>query len=397
MKIKKDVTEKKPVSEKSALRKEIKQKYIKRAAKISLTPEQFKMYVTNIYSFDESKTKQFNQWRASISNNKIKYDVLFPEIQRLRRIENKTEGNKTKIANLIKEALVRQINLTFEKNGDDTRVTLKNVEEHIYNLAKESYDNDMPAQYLEIAIADRIKDVEKYLEENHKELFNWCKEVRGLGTKLAAKLIAGIGDIRRFPNPSSLCSYCGVGDAAKSERVKGQKLKHSPKMRATLFNLGESFIKANSQYRIKYDKRKEITLSTHPEWHNLVPCPIKNVGDKAPKTDENGVVTWSNQHPKHAHIDATRVMVKRFLHELFVAWYQSLGLEPPSKPFGVEIQGHHEDPPIVPFKGTRHIIEFSNVSVGNAEGYHDDENLISDFENLEEYKDKFVIFMGDAI
>lgn len=391
MKIKKSVTEKKPVSEKTKLRKEIKNQYIGRAAKTSLMPEEFKMYVTQIYSFDEMKAKIFNQWRACKSNNIIKYDVLYPEIQKLRRIENSGEGVKIKVANLIKEALVRQINLTFEKNGDDTRVTLKNVEEHVYNLAKESYDNDMPSQYLEVAIADRIKDVEKYLEENHKQLFNWCKEVRGLGTKLSAKLIAGIDDIRRFPNPSSLCSYCGVGDAAKSKRVDGQKLKHSPKMRATLFNLGESFIKANSQYRISYDKRKEKTITTHPEWHNLVPCPIKNVGEKAPKTDENGIVTWSNQHPKHAHIDATRAMVKRFLHELFVAWYQSLGLESPSLPFGVEIQGHHEDPPIVPFKGTRHIIEFSDVHVGKPEDFHGDENLIPDFENIEDYKDNVVI------
>jgi hypothetical protein len=76
-------------------------------------------------------------------------------------------------------------------------------------------------------------------------------------------------------------------------------------------------------------------------------------------------------HPKHAHIDAARVMIKRFLAELFVAWYMSLGIEPPAKPYGVEIQGHHEDPMIVPYIDKRGItiIELSDFHVGEKEGY----------------------------
>lgn len=339
------------------MRKELKNQYIKPATKTSLTPEQFKAYITHIYLFDELKTKLFNTSRSSVSNNIMKYDVLYPEICKLRRIENSSEGDKKKIAKLIKEALTRQTNLTFEKNGDDTRVTKDNVEKYVYDLAKQEYDKDMPSQFLELVINDRVKDVEKYMKDN-LPVYGWCEDVRGLGAKLAAKLLAGIGDIQRFPNPASLWSYCGVGDAAKSKRVDGQQLSHSPKMRAALYNLQESFIKAGSQYRVVYDKRKERTLTTHPEWHNLAPCPIKNVGAKAPKTDDNGNLTWANQHPKHAHVDASRVMVKRFLAELFVAWYESLGMEPPAKPYGVEIQGHHEDPMIVPYVGKRHLIEF---------------------------------------
>jgi hypothetical protein len=377
---KNEFADKKVITEKSLMRQGLRNQYIKPAMKTSLTPEKFKMYVTEIFLFDDLKTKLFNMCRSSISNNIIKYDALYPEICKLRRTENKTEGNKKKIAKLIKEALVRELNLTFEKYGDDTRVKInatkeeiltgkiKDVENYVYDLAKVESDKDMPTQFLELVIEDRVKDVEKYMKDN-LPVYQWCNEIRGLGAKLAAKLLAGIVDIQRFPNPASLWSYCGVGDAEKSKRKTGQKLSHSPKMRSTLYNLEESFIKAGSQYRVIYDKRKEATIKTHPEWHNLKPCPVKNVGEHAPKTNEKGKVIWDNMHPKHAHIDAARVMIKRFLAELFVAWYQSLGQEPPAKPYGVEIQGHHEDPMIVPYVGKLHIIEISDFHVGEEDDY----------------------------
>jgi transposase len=340
---------------KAEIRKEIKEEF-KNASKKPLDIEEFRMYVNQLFQLDEIQTKFKNQRRACVSNKIIKYDELFPEIEKLRRIENSTDGDKKKIAKLIKEALVRQLNKSFEINGIETRVDIKTVEKYVYDIAQKQYDEDRASQVMEMAEIDRLKDVEKYMEEN-LPIFYWCRDVRGLGTKLTAKLLAGIGDIRRFPNPASLWSYSGVGDAEKSKRVTGQTLRHSPKMRATLYNLQESFIKAGSQYRVIYDKRKERTLKTRPEWHNLVPCPVKNVGKYAPKTDENGNITWANQHPKHAHVDASRVMIKRFLAELFAAWYQSLEMEPPAKPYGVEIAGHHEDPMIMPYKSRKGTIE----------------------------------------
>lgn len=336
-------------SKKSEIRKEIKEQLFKDVTKAPLTPEEFKMYVNQLYYLDSIQTKFKNQRRSSIVNNIIKDDPTYPEICALRRTENSNEGDKKKIAKLIKEALVRCANLNFERLYDDTRIDADTVEDYINTLRDIKYDKDKSAQVFEVFEIDRTKDVEKYMKENFP-IYQWCIGVRGLGTKLIAKILAGIGDIRRFPNPASLWSYCGVGDASSEKRVSGQQLKHSPKMKSTLFVLGESFIKQNSQYKVIYQQRKEKTLKTHPEWHNLVPCPIKNVGKNAPKVDEaTGKMTWSNQHPKHAHIDAQRVMIKRFLAELYDAWYRSLGLEPPAKPYGVEIKGHHEEPMIVPY------------------------------------------------
>jgi hypothetical protein len=390
------------------IRKTLKNELFKGVSKAPLTPEKFKRYVSQLFYIDDIQTTFQNQNRSEIVNQLIKYDATYPEICRLRRIENddngdkdKKDSTKAKVALLIKEALVREINLKFEKNGDNTRVKInatkaeiltgkiKDVEDYINDLSTREYNEDVCAQIFELFETDRLKDVETYLKTI--PVYAWCKEVRGLGTKLSAKLIAGIGDIQRFPNPASLWSYCGVGDATKEKRVTGQQLKHSPKMRATLFNVGECFIKAGSQYRIVYDKRKEKTLITHPEWHNLVPCPIKNVNSKAPKIDEKGKMVWANQHPKHAHIDATRVMIKRFLAELFVAWYQSLGIEPPAKPYGVEIQGHHEDPMIVPYVGKRHIIELEDFHVG-------DKSYLGDVEGIEltEHTDN-ILYLGDVV
>lgn len=345
----------KPKTLRTEIRKEIKKEIFSGVSKKELaSPEEFKMFVNQLFYIDDVQTTFKNQRRASVSNNIIKNDELFTKISEMRRVENSTEGHKIKIAGLIKEALVRQINLTNEKQGKSERVELKNVEEHVNSIANRKYDEDKSAQVFELFENDRLKDVENYMEKN-LPIFQWCKEIKGLGTKLTAKVFAGIGDIERFPNPASLWSYCGVGDAEASKRVTGQMLKHSPKMRATLYNLQESFIKANSQYRVIYDKRKERTMITHPEWHNLIPCPVKNVGKDAPKTDDKGNVTWANKHPKHAHVDAMRVMIKRFLAELFSAWYISKGINPPSKPYGVEIKGHHEEPMIVPYVDTKHV------------------------------------------
>lgn len=349
-------TKKREVNPKAELRKNLRKEFFKGNVNTSMSAVRFKMKVNRLFFLDKVQTTLFNQIRGCSIDEIICYDEEFPKIEELRRTEN-TDGDKKKRAKMEKEALVRQVNKSLDAIGSDEVVTEKNVEEYVTELAREDYENGKITQFFELFEDEEIKELRKYMDAN-LPVYQWCKEVRGLGDKLTAKLLAGIKDIRRFPNPASLWSYCGVGDASKEKRQTGNQLSHSPKMRATLYNLQEAFIKAGSQYRVIYDKRKEKTLKTHPEWHNLTPCPVKNVGKDAPKTDDKGNVSWKNMHPKHAHVDASRVMIKRFLAELFAAWYQSLGQEPPAKPYGVEIEGHHEDPMIVPFVGKRHLVEF---------------------------------------
>lgn len=317
------------------VRKEVKTRVFKNVSKLPLDEDEFKMYTNQLFYIDDVQTLFRNQRRASTVNNIIKNDPLFAEISRLRRIENleyreneNEEGvesnTKKEVAKLIKQALFNQINKIEP-------IEEKDIEEYVSKLANEKYNQDASAQVFELFETDRLKDIEKYLET--MPIYNWCKRVRGLGTKLSAKLIAGIGDIQRFKNPGKLLAYCGVGDAEREKRKKGQMLTHNPKMRSILYNVSESFIKSNSQYRRIYDERKAKTRFTHPEWHNLNVDGTPNEG--------------KNMHPKHADKDAKRVMIKRFLCELFDAWYRSIGVEVPTKPFIVEQPGHTLEPQIV--------------------------------------------------
>ena len=199
--------------------------------------------------------------------------------------------------------------------------------DYVNAIFLERYNSDPATMAFEILEQERLKDLQKYMQT--MPVYPWLLSVKGLGTKGMAKLIAIIDDIKRFPNPSSLWSYAGVGDSSKEKKQKGVQLKHNPKLRSVLYIISEAMIKSNSQYKVIYDKRKEYTKTTHPEWHNLVPCPINNVKnhivmgkkvDDSPKIDKDGNLVWKNLHPKHAHIDAMRAMIKRFLCELYVAW-----------------------------------------------------------------------------
>lgn len=324
--------EKKVKTEKSLIRKEIND-FLKTASKQPLSKDEFKLYASQLFSIDDVQMLFKNRTRASVVNNIIRRDSRWPEICELRRVEN-SENAKKQVASLVKEALVSQLSRNYPS------VTKDNVEDFVSELAQHKYDSDKLSQLQEMYEKDRLKDVEKYMAEN-LPVYLWCKKVKGLGTKLSAKILSTIDNIDRFPNPSSLWSYCGVGDPEKAKMKKGQQANFNPKMRATLYVLAESMIKQNSQYKAIYEKRKEYTKRTHPIWHKL---------------NEDGTpFEGENKHPQHAHKDAMRVMIKRFLCELFKAWYLSEGKEVPSKPFGVEIKGHHEEPDIVPYKKSENL------------------------------------------
>lgn len=312
---------------KNLVKNQIKKEF-KGIKKLPLSQDEFKMYASQLYAIDDIQTLFKNQRRASTSNAIIRNDALWSEICELRKTENSIKGNKVKIAKLIKKALFNQLHDKY------TDLKLNNVEDFVNKIANEQYENDRSAQVFEVFEQDRLKDIKKYMEKN-LTIYPWCLKVKGLGIKLTGKLLAGIGDIQRFENPSKLWTYCGIGDASAQKMKKGVQGNFSPKMRSLMYLIGESFIKSNSQYKKIYDERKHKTLTTHPEWHNL----------NADGTPNEG----KNMHPKHAHTDARRVMVKRFLAELYDAWYKSLGIEPPAQPYGVEIKGHHKEKQIVEY------------------------------------------------
>ncbi len=148
-------------------------------------------------------------------------------------------------------------------------------------------------------IAEFEKASQKYL---HKEvqkhyMWEWLNGIRGIGPNLAAKLLAKIGDLDKFPTVSHLWSYCGFDGS------DWRKNKHNWALTSIGWLIAESFQKQkaeNSEYRAIYDKRKEYE-SAKP------PCS---------KCLEQGFL----EHCRPAHINnkARRYTVKQFLKDMWV-------------------------------------------------------------------------------
>lgn len=127
----------------------------------------------------------------------------------------------------------------------------------------------------------------------------------------------GNRDIRRFPTVSSLWAYLRLDPRKKK---KGESTKANESLRAYILGrMGPAFLGSHSPYASVYYARRNQT---------------ENRED------------WSGGR-KHADADANRIMMKRFLGELFNAWYVTVGLTPP-EPYVSARLCHQLDPPIVP-------------------------------------------------
>lgn len=179
----------------------------------------------------------------------------------------------------------------------------------------------------------------KLLEPEMKSqpIFKWFEKVRGLGTKNGIKLLMYIRDIRRFNNPSKLRKYCGCEPGAK--RVAGVQSEYNPEIKGFMLGiLAENFIKSNSQYKRIYDEKKAYYTKLHPE---VLAEKVK--GKKFTRED------WTKMK---IHNYAKKSMINRFLVELWVAWYKSEGLKPPTTAYILKFPQHNEDPMVVPWEDT---------------------------------------------
>jgi len=293
----------------------------------------FYLHANQLWYLDKMQVALFNQGRGALVNSVISKHSLFAQIQQLRRNENKgTEAEVTKrkkeIAALIKQALFETLKTDEDK-----------VEEYVTEQAQLNFDTSYEGEAFQIAEEVVVKKLEEYL--NELPIYtNYMSQVKGLGPKTSAKLLAVLKDITRFPTPSSLWHYCGLQveeNGFAEKKTAGQRLSSNPKMKSLLLGvIGPNFIKQNGQYRVVYDQRAEKTKKTRPEWWHLNPD-----GTKA---------TCKNMNPKHGYLDAKRVMIKRFLCELWRAAYFAKGQEPPCNPWILNQPNHHLDPDIVSYK-----------------------------------------------
>lgn len=285
-----------------------------------MNKEIFKRNVRNLKAIQETRIKISNGIYAMIVEGSVKNSTLYSQIKTLRR--NKKYDRK-KIARLIKKAL-------------------KEV-----GLSKKELDKEFKRQKKEDIFLIDLRAIERkalvILQKSLDEIplySGFLSKVKGLGVLTSAQLLAIIGDMTRFRMPSSLWHYFGVGsydEDGNAQRLKrGVETTWNPKAKALLLGvIGPNFLKQKSQYRIIYDKRAEKTKKSKPIIWNLNPDGTKHKG--------------KNMHPKHGYKDAIRVMMKRFLCELWKAGYLAKGLEPSRKPYVLNNPNHHLEEDIVKY------------------------------------------------
>ena len=144
----------------------------------------------------------------------------------------------------------------------------------------------------------------------------YLDHVKGIGPMLSAVIISEMGDPGRFPNISSLWSYCGlsVQDGEARRRRKGEKANWNSVLRTTCaFKLPGQFIKKTDCFGRKlYDQYK------------------------AYYTERDG----EELSKGHINNRAKRKVGKVFLSCLWLAWRELKGL-PVTEPYAFGVQGGH--------------------------------------------------------
>jgi len=286
----------------------------------SFNRNRFKKNSKSAKALEKTRISEGNRIYGFIVEELIGDTPYFAEITRLRR--DKT-ADRTETAKLIKKAI---------KQG----LEAKGLSEE-YLTAHFETEKETDPIYPQLVKLE--KQAEKILAQDLKYLpvyTGFLSHVRGMGENTSAQLLATLGDLTRFEDPSSLWHYCGMGDPKKDRKIKNVECHYNPKMKSLILGvMGDNFLKQNSQYRIVYDQRTAKTKQTHPEWWHLNPDGTKS--------------TVPNEHPRHGYRDGIRVMMKRFLCELWRAGYLAKGLEPPCNPYILNNPNHHLEPDIVPF------------------------------------------------
>lgn len=138
-------------------------------------------------------------------------------------------------------------------------------------------------------------------------VYQWAKEVKGLGELGLAVIIAEAGDLSSYPKKGHLWKRLGLapleGKAYSTWRMKGgltaedwTEAGYSPRRRAEIYAvISEPMFRAQSvaqgPYRAIYDRRREATAINHPDWTKA-----------------------------HSHMDGLRIMTKYLIRDLWNAW-----------------------------------------------------------------------------
>ena len=254
-------------------------------------------------------------------------ESIVAQLDTLQRFRKHDIGMKNKLSNGT-AARVRSI-IGFEAGQMDEKaraVVVKRADKIITRIldAEPQDDQDEPiaraaAPYVAMwakasePFDDNRVEVEKEMRKLGRQLPVWAsfgKGVGGFGELGLAVIVAEVGDLSKYPHYYMLWKRLGLapynGKAASTWRREGglsaeewTALGYSPRRRAEIYAvIGDPLFRRQSAiggpYRAVYDARRARTAETHPDWSKA-----------------------------HSHNDALRIMTKRLIRDLWVAWREA--------------------------------------------------------------------------
>lgn len=211
---------------------------------------------------------------------------------------NRQEAMKERIAceQRIRSRLIGRIFLSDEGGYPEGNL------EDLYDAAKA---NDVILQALEKEEKARNKKLFRIVADFHvwQEIF---QPLEGVGETIAARIIAAIGDIRRFPTEAKFKAYCGVHvlSDGRFPRRRGGEVANWSDARQALYLLADQWNRRpNSVWGQKLREYKIKLRAAHPE-------PVRGKNDKLKYTNA------------HIHKMAQWRTMTKFAEWLYREWTQ---------------------------------------------------------------------------
>ena len=167
---------------------------------------------------------------------------------------------------------------------------------------------------------DREKELKKAVEA--LDFYNDILDpIKGLGPRIAGRIIAAIQDVRRFPSAAAFRKFCGVhvnlqnedGEELPREKQfprkrRGSNLGYNPEARQALFLIADQFNRRpDSRWGQKLREIKATLREKHP-----IAVEIKNSSGKTVKIYTNG----------HIHKMAIWKTLNKFASWLYKEWFR---------------------------------------------------------------------------
>jgi hypothetical protein len=184
---------------------------------------------------------------------------------------------------------------------------------------------------------ERLKNILTKVVEDWPVWQNWLKYVRGIDVLLVAQIKGGFESAlapgetlgTHFKTPSQMRQYAGLGDVAKSKRVRGQKLHCNLRLKSVLLGRVATCLLmqvdrktgAPGGYRKLYLKFKEEIIKKC-EARGIKIVPASQLPEKdGKKFEPSGVISEG-----HIHRQVVRKMMQIFVNHLWEECRKAEGL-----------------------------------------------------------------------